>query len=99
MNRYEGMLILDIAGKEDHIAELIDGVSRHLTDAGASVGTVESMEKKQFARVTDKHLTSGFYVSLDFTAPPDRLFDIRKSLRAMDDVYRVFLTRTGQAAA
>lgn len=99
MNRYEGLFILDIAGKEDRISELIDDISKQLTDGGASVETVQRMEKKQFARVTDKVVTSGFYVNIAFAADAAAVPPLIKSLRSSENVYRVLIGRQEKAAA
>ena len=59
MKRYEGLFILDTAGKEEGIKETIDKVSAEITAAGGLVETVQKMEKKSFSRVADKKYTSG----------------------------------------
>ena len=66
MKRYEGLFILDTAGKEEGIKDVIDKISAELTAAGAKVETVQKMDKKQFSRVANKRYQSGFYVNVIF---------------------------------
>ena len=42
MKRYEGLFILETAGKEENIKEAIDKISAEITTAGGKVETVQS---------------------------------------------------------
>ena len=54
MKRYEGLFILNTAGKEEGIKDTIDKISAEISSAGGKVETVQKMDKKTFARVADK---------------------------------------------
>ena len=48
MKKYEGLFILNTAGKEENIKELTDKISEEITQAGGKVETVQKMDKLQF---------------------------------------------------
>ncbi len=66
MKRYEGLFVLNTAGKEEGVKEAIDRVTNELTAAGAKVETVQKMDRRTFARVADKKHGAGFYVNVIF---------------------------------
>jgi len=55
MNKYEGLFILNTQGKEDGVKDALDKISEEITALGGKIETVQKMERKQFARVADKH--------------------------------------------
>ena len=71
MKRYEGLFILNTAGKEETLKDTIDKISAEITAAGGKVETVQKMDKKPFARVADRKHTAGFYVNYVFEGAPD----------------------------
>jgi len=104
VKRYEGLLILDTAGKEEGIKDVIDKVSAEITAAGGRVETVQKMDKRSFSRVANKKHTAGFYVNYIFTAPPETVNQLRSRLAVNDDVFRALFTlapepKTAKAAA
>ena len=92
MKRYEGLFILNLSGKEDGIKDVIDQVSAEITGVGGKIETVQKMDKKPFSRVTDKEVTSGFYVNIIFLADPARLPTLQKKFVLNNDVYRVMFS-------
>lgn len=92
MKRYEGLFILDTAGKEDTIKDTIDKISAEITSAGGKVETVQKMEKRAFSRVADKKYTSGFYANVIFECEPRALQGIRSHFATHPDVFRVLFT-------
>ena len=59
MKRYEGLFILNNAGKEESIKDTIDKISAEITAAGGKVETVQKMEKKAFRAVADRKFSTG----------------------------------------
>ena len=59
MKRYEGLFILNTAGKEEGIKDALDKISADITAAGGKIETVQKMERKSYARVADKKHTAG----------------------------------------
>jgi len=70
VRKYEGLFILNMAGREEGLKETIDRLSAEITKIGGKIETVQKMEKKGFARVADKKTKDGYYVNFIFEADP-----------------------------
>ena len=92
MKRYEGLFILNLAGREEGVKDALDKISSEITNAGGKIETVQKMEKKAFARVADKRHPSGFYANIIFDAAPDALASLQKKFDFNPDVFRVMFT-------
>jgi ribosomal protein S6 len=92
VKRYEGLFILNTAGKEEGIKEAIDKISAEITALGGRVDTVQKMDKRPFSRVADKKHTAGFYVNIIFEAEPSVLNQLRTRFDLNDDVFRVMFS-------
>ena len=92
MKRYEGLFILNTAGKEDGIKETIDKISADIVAAGGKVETVQKMDKRAFARVADKKATSGYYVNIIFEGQPGSLAALKARFTLNEEVFRVMFT-------
>ena len=92
MKRYEGLFILDSAGKEEALKDTIDNLSTEITSAGGKVETVQKMDKKNFARVANKKHSAGFYVNVIFESQPSALDQLKHRFAMNDEVFRVLFT-------
>ena len=92
MKRYEGLFILNTAGKEEGVQDIIDAVRNDITAAGGKVETVQKMDKRPFSRVADKKHTSGFYVNIIFEAGPTAIAQLRQKFALHNDVFRVLFS-------
>ncbi|MBM3838365.1 MAG: 30S ribosomal protein S6 [Verrucomicrobia bacterium] len=92
MKKYEGLFILNTAGREEGIKETIDKISAEIAAAGGKVETVQKMDKRPFARVADKKLSSGFYVNVIFESQPSALASLRSRFALNEEVFRVVFT-------
>lgn len=92
MKEYEGLFILDTAGKEETVKDIIDKVSSEITEAGGRIGTVQKMDKKQFTRVRFKKHTAGFYVNIIFEIDPQKLPALKSRFTLNPDVFRVMFS-------
>jgi ribosomal protein S6 len=92
MKRYEGLFILETAGKEEGIKDAIDKISAEITSAGGKVETVQKMDKKAFARIADKKHNSGFYVNVIFESEPGALTQLKQRFALNEEVFRVMFT-------
>jgi ribosomal protein S6 len=92
MKKYEGLFILNTAGKEEGIKEIIDVISKEIEHAGGKVETVQKMDKRPFSRVADNKVTSGFYVNVIFESDPKAVAGLRARFRLNDEVFRVLFT-------
>ncbi len=92
MKTYEGLFILNTAGKEEGIKETLDKISAEITAVGGKVETVQKMEKKAFSRVADRKHNSGFYANFIFSAPNTAISQLHHRLSVSEDVFRVLFT-------
>ena len=88
---YRASFILDNRGKEESIEQIVEGVKKVIAEVKGEVTAVESIGKKDFARVTDKKLTGAHYVHINFSAPADAPAHLREKLRLNGSVYRTFI--------
>ncbi len=92
MKRYEGLFILDTAGKEETIKDTIDKISAEITSAGGKVETVQKMDKKSFTRIANKKYSAGFYVNVIFEIPPAVIDQLKRRFSMNEEVFRVLFT-------
>jgi ribosomal protein S6 len=92
VKRYEGLFILNNAGKEDVIKDTIDKLTSDINLAGGRVETVQKMDKRNFVRVANKKFTSGFYVNFIFSSPPAALPQLQQRFGQNEEVFRVLFT-------
>ena len=92
MKRYEGLFILDTAGKEETIKDSIDKISAEITSLGGKVETVQKMDKRNFSRVANKKYSAGFYANIIFEAEPGVVDQLKHKLAMNSDVFRVLFT-------
>ena len=93
MKRYEGLFILNLAGREEGVKDALDKISAEITTAGGAVETVQKMDKKSFSRVADNKHTAGFYANVIFTGTPTIITQLRTKLALNEEVFRVFFTQ------
>jgi len=99
MKRYEGLFILETAGKEEGIKDAIDKISAEITTAGGKVETVQKMDKKNFSRVADKKHNSGFYVNVIFESEPTAITQLKQRFALNEEVFRVMFTNAPEPVA
>ena len=92
MKRYEGLFILDTAGKEEGIKDTIDKISAEIASAGGKVETVQKMDKKSFSRVANKKHNDGFYVNVIFESQPATLDQLKHKFAMNSEVFRVMFS-------
>lgn len=94
MKRYEGLFILNTAGKEEGVQESIDKIKQEMESSGCKLETVQKMEKRSFARVANKKHGAGFYVNFIFEAEADVAAQFRARFALNEDVFRVLLSES-----
>lgn len=99
MTKYEGLFILNLAGTEEGVKDAIDRISAVISENGGKIETVQKMDKRAFARVTEKTVPSGFYVNFIFEASPETVNQLRSRLQPDEEVWRVMLTKAPKAPA
>ena len=99
MKRYEGLFILNTAGKEEGIKDALDKISADITAAGGKIETVQKMERKTYARVADKRHTAGFYANIIFSGAPAALKALQTKFALNEEVFRVLFTESPEPKA
>jgi small subunit ribosomal protein S6 len=92
VKRYEGLFILNTAGKEEAIKDTIDKISAEISTAGGKVETVQKMEKKAFSRVADRKFSSGYYVNFVFEGEPALVAQLRHRFANNEEIFRALFT-------
>ena len=93
MKRYEGLFILETAGKEEGLKDTIDKISSEITAAGGKVETVQKMDKRNFTRVADKKHASGHYVNFIFESEASVLDQLKRRFAMDQEVFRIMFTK------
>jgi ribosomal protein S6 len=93
MKRYEGLFILNTAGREEGVKDALDKIAAEITAAGGKVETVQKMDKKNFARVADKKHGAGFYANVIFAGAPTIIAQLRTKFTLNEEVFRVLFTQ------
>lgn len=99
MKRYEGLFILNLAGKEEGLKEAVDRVAAEISAAGGKVETIQKMDKKAFARVADRRISSGHYVNVIFEAKPSMILDLQKRIQHSEEIFRALFTEASETPA
>ncbi len=99
MKKYEGLFILNLAGREEGVKDALDKISNDITAVGGKVETVQKMDKKAFARVADKRHSSGFYANVIFDATPAVVAQLQNKFTLNTDVFRVLFTQVPELKA
>jgi ribosomal protein S6 len=94
VKRYEGLFILNLAGREEGVKDALDKISAEIESAGGKVETVQKMDKKNFARVADKKHNAGFYANVIFTGPSAIVAQLRTKFALNEEVFRVLFTQS-----
>jgi small subunit ribosomal protein S6 len=93
VKRYEALFILNTAGREEGVQEIIDKLRAELAGLGAKIETVQKMEKRLFARVADHvKIKEGYYVNYIFEAPAAVAVKLQKHFALHDEVLRLLVT-------
>ena len=92
MKRYEGLFILNTAGKEEGVKEALDKISTEIVAAGGKVETVQKMDRKAFARVADKRHSAGFYANVIFSGTPAIITQLQSKLSLDPEIFRVLFS-------
>jgi ribosomal protein S6 len=91
VKRYEGLFILDTAGKEEGVNDVVNKITEEIVALGGKVETIQKMDKKAFVRTPNRKVTAGFYVNIIFTAKPDSLTGLQTKLSLNTDIYRIMI--------
>ena len=94
MKKYEGLFILNLAGREEGVKDALDKISADIATAGGKVETVQKMDKKAFSRIADKKHTAGFYANIIFAGTPTIIKQLQSKFSLNEEVFRVLFTES-----
>ena len=84
-NRYEILLALNVAGKEETNKDLIERLEKALASEGAVVEQVQRLERREFSYPHEK-LKSAYFVNYIVTAEASAIAKIRTKLTLDEEV-------------
>lgn len=86
-NRYEGLLVLNVKGKEDGAQKIIDRLEKDFKAEGAEVESIQKMDARHFSYTAGK-LDAGFFVNFVFAAESGTIEKLQTRFKLDDDIYR-----------
>lgn len=86
-HRYEGLLVLNVKGKEDGAQKIIERLEKDFRTEGAEVESVQKMDQRQLSYVAGS-LDSGYFVNFVFACEPAALDRLKARFKMDEDVYR-----------
>jgi small subunit ribosomal protein S6 len=95
-NRYEILLALNVAGKEETNKDLIERLEKTLNAEGAKVEQVQRLERREFSYPHNK-LKSAYFVNFIANAESDAIAKIRTKLALDEEVILQNYLRKGAA--
>ena len=92
------MLILPPEADESVVSGALDRITRIVGEAGGAVGNVDRWGRRRLAFEIE-HQSEGYYVVVEFTAEPEVLTELERSLHLADEVLRFKIVVRGEIAA
>ena len=87
MNNYEVLFVIANALDDERKEAATEAVKGIIGDGGGEVTRVDLMGTRRFAYPIEKK-TEGYYVLVEFSAPPELPKELDRKLRISDDVVR-----------
>ena len=98
MKTYDLLVILDLAGKEESLPEVLAQVEGEVKAVGGRVTRTQKMDRKKFEYVAGP-LESGFYANLTIELPGEAVTKLRGKLALCNPVYRHLLVAVSKEEA
>lgn len=92
VEKYETMLILDAQSEEGLQEELIVKFKDIIEREGGQVNNLDKWGKRRLAYEVKKH-KEGFYVLINFQAPPEACHELERTFKINDEVLRYLIVR------
>jgi small subunit ribosomal protein S6 len=92
------MLILPPEADESVVSGALDRITRVVGEAGGQVGNVDRWGRRRLAFEIESQ-SEGYYIVAEFTAEPEALTELERSLHLADEVLRFKIVVRGEAAA
>jgi small subunit ribosomal protein S6 len=91
------MLILPPEADESVVSGALDRITRVVGEDGGAVGNVDRWGRRRLAFEVERQ-TEGYYVVAEFTAEPDVIVELERTLHLADEVLRFKVVVRGEAA-
>lgn len=88
---YLATFILDNRGKEETVEQIVEVVKTEIAAVSGTVAGVETIGRKDFARVTDDKFPAASYVQITFSGPATAPAALKERLRLKHSVYRTLV--------
>jgi small subunit ribosomal protein S6 len=91
------MLILPAEADESVVSSALDRITRIVSEGGGAVGDVNRWGRRRLAFEVDRQ-NEGYYVVAEFTAVPERITGLERTLHLADEILRFKVVVRGEAA-
>jgi small subunit ribosomal protein S6 len=91
------MIILPAEADESVVSAATDRITRIVGESGGQVGNVDRWGRRRLAFEIDRQ-SEGFYVVVEFTAEPETIVELERTLHLADEVLRFKVVVRGEAA-
>jgi small subunit ribosomal protein S6 len=83
--RYEALLALDTAGREDSVKDIVERIEKLFKAEGAEVEQVQRLERRELS-YEHNHKKTAYFVNFIFAAEPQTIDKLRQKLKLDDEV-------------
>ena len=87
MRDYEIMLILPAEADESVVSTATERIAKVIGEAGGQLGKMDRWGRRRFAYEIDKQ-SEGYYVVAQFTADPEVITELERTLQLADEIVR-----------
>jgi small subunit ribosomal protein S6 len=84
---YEIMLILPAEADESVVSTATERIAKVIGEAGGKLGKMDRWGRRRFAYEIDKQ-SEGYYVVAQFTADPEAITELDRTLQLADEIVR-----------
>ena len=82
---------------DDAVSGAVDRITKVVSEGGGQVGNVDRWGRRRLAFEVERQ-TEGYYVVVEFTAEPEAIAELERSLHLADEVLRFKVVVRGEAA-
>ncbi|MEZ5304459.1 MAG: 30S ribosomal protein S6 [Verrucomicrobiales bacterium] len=91
--KYQAVIILATAGREDSLDKIIGEVGQQIESEGARLEQIDRMGKRDFAYENKDGQTAGYYVNYHFEADADAIDPLKGKLKLNNDIQLQYFKR------
>lgn len=84
--KYQGVIVLNLQGKEESLDDIVGGVGKELEDEGVTMDQIDRVGRKEFAHENHAKQKNGYFVNFVFEAEPESIDKIRTRLTLNKDI-------------